>query len=163
MFHPFAYDEQSRTCLARFSGTLTEQDLVVCDVAARACLTLHGPVAGLVDFSHVDSVEVTAAQIISRGMGRQIMVGQRRAIVANGVLFGLMRMFSTYQSQYSVEPMIMRTLPEAYAALGLVAPDFQPVALSMPCAATLPAGLSSVAPAQAGPAARCASSTTPDW
>ena len=79
------------------------------------------------DFSHVDAVEVTTDQIVARGMCPQIMTGQKRAIVANGVLFGMMRMFGAYQSRDSVEPMIMRTLPEAYKALGLAAGDFHPI------------------------------------
>lgn len=140
MFHPFAYDEPSRTCLARFSGTLTEHDLIAYDVAARACLGLHGPIAALVDFSHVEAVEVTTAQIVARGMCPQIMTGQKRAIVANGVLFGMMRMFGAYQSRESLEPMIMRTLPEAYKALGLVARDFHPVELLMLLVLVLLAG-----------------------
>jgi hypothetical protein len=65
--------------------------------------------------------------MVSRAMAPQIMTGQPRAIVADGVLFGLMRVFGAYQSKDSVEPMIMRTLPEAYKALGLVAGDFHPI------------------------------------
>lgn len=141
MFHPFAYDEKHRTWLARFSGTLTEQDLVASDVATRECLARHGPAAGLLDFSCVDSMAVTVAETVSRGLRPQIMVGQKRAIVANGVVFGMMRIFGTYQSRDSLEPMVMHTLPEAYEALGLPAHDFQPVALSTPLAPVSPASL----------------------
>jgi hypothetical protein len=129
MFHPLAYDDKYRTWLARFSGKLTEADLDVSSNSIRECLILHGPTAGLLDFSAVDTVEVTCAQIVSRGMRPQTMVGQKRAIVADGVVFGMMRMFGVYQSEHSLGPMIMRTLGEAYDALELVAEDFHPVPL----------------------------------
>jgi hypothetical protein len=132
MFHPLAYDEKHRAWLARFSGTLTEQDLDASSRGITGCLTLHGPTAGLLDFSAVDSVDVTCAQIVSRGMRLQTMVGQKRAIVADGVVFGMMRMFGIHQSKHSLAPMIMRTLGEAYDALDLVAEDFHPVPLSPP-------------------------------
>ena len=130
MFDPLSYDEKHRTWLARFSGALTEQDLNASSCGIRECLLRHGPTAGLLDFSDVVSVEVTYAQIVSRGMRPQTMVGQKRAIVADGVAFGMMRVFGVYQSGHGVEPMIMRTLAEAYDALGLVAEDFHPVPLS---------------------------------
>lgn len=131
MFHPIVYDEQSRTYLARFSGTLTDQDMAASDVAARKCLALHGPTAGLLDFSYVVSCALTSAQTAARGSQPEIMVGQKRAIVANAAVYGMMRMFHAYQPQDSVAPMILRTLPEAYAALGLVERDFHPVALDL--------------------------------
>jgi hypothetical protein len=127
MFFPFAFDERSNTYLARFSDTLTQEDFAAFDVAALACRALHGPTAGLMDFSRVGEVRVSSAEMVCRGLQPQIMTGQPRAIVADGMLFGMMRMFGAYQSRDSVEPMIMRTLPEAYKALGLVAGDFHPI------------------------------------
>ena len=127
MFFPFAVDARSNTYLARFSDTLTLEDFAAFDFATLACRALHGPTAGLMDFSRVDEVRVSSAQMVSRGVAPQIMTGQQRAIVADGMLFGMMRMFGAYQSRDNVEPMIMRTLPEAYKALGLVAGDFHPI------------------------------------
>ena len=139
MFHPFAYDERHRTYLVHFSGTLTQQDMLAFDVAALECRDLHGPVDGLIGFSDVESVDATTDQFVARATKPQIMVGRKRAIVANGLVFGLMRMFGVYQSREGVEPMIVRTLPEAYEALGLVADEFHPVALSTPLVSALPA------------------------
>jgi hypothetical protein len=139
MFHPFTYDERHRTYLAHFSGTLTQQDMLAFDAAALECRDLLGPVHGLIDFSDVESVDVTTAQFVARATRPQIMVGHKRAIVANGLVFGLMRMFGVYQSREGVEPMIVHTLPEAYEALGLVADEFHPVALSTPLVSALPA------------------------
>jgi hypothetical protein len=127
MFFPFAVDKQSKTYLARFSDTLTLADFAAFDFAALAFRASHGPTAGLMDFSRVGEVRITSEQIVSRGMVPQIMTGQPRAIVVDGMLFGMMRMFGAYQSRDGVEPMIVRTLPEAYKALGLVAGDFHPI------------------------------------
>jgi hypothetical protein len=93
MFHPLAYDERSRTYLARFSGALTEQDQVDFATAARECLLLHGPTAGLQDYREVTSCAITANQTVSRGRSRPIMTGQKRVVVADGLVFGMMRMF----------------------------------------------------------------------
>ncbi len=146
MFHPFTYDEQHRTYLARFSGTLTPQDMAAFDVAVHACRALHGLTEAVVDFSDVASVDVTTEQFIARAKQPQIMTGQKRALVANGMLFGMMRLYGTYQSMAGLEPMIVHSLAEAYEALGLPAGDFHPVALHAP-AAVSSLGLESDAPA----------------
>jgi hypothetical protein len=133
MFHPFAYDDQCRTYLARFSGTLTDQDLVDFKVALRECRRLRGLTAGLQDFTQVESCALTTSETVSRGREPQIMTDQRTAVVAGGVVFGMLRLCSSYHDQTLV-PVIVRTLPEAYEVLGLAPCDFHPVALSTPLA-----------------------------
>jgi hypothetical protein len=131
MFHPIAYDDQCRTYLARFSGTLTDQDLVDFKVAVRECRRLHGLTAGLQDFTQVESCASTTSETVARGMEPQIMTDQRTAVVAGGAVFGMMRLCSSYHDQILV-PAIVRTLSEAYELLGLATRDFHPVALSTP-------------------------------
>ena len=55
------------------------------------------------------------------------MADQKCAIVANGVVFGMMRMFGLYRAGAGDGPMVVRTLPEACEALGLMASSFHPV------------------------------------
>jgi hypothetical protein len=130
MFHPLTYDGTCRTYLASFSGTLTEQDLADCREALQECLLRHGPVAGLQDFSEVTRCELTASLTVSRGLAPQLMTGQKRVIVAEGLVFGMMRMYAAYQSTHNVEPIVVRSFSEAYEELGFVAGDFHPVALA---------------------------------
>jgi hypothetical protein len=131
MFLPFAFDVLSRTYLARFSDTLTDKDLTACDVAVRTCHSRHGAMAGLQDFSAVGEVEISSSQLVSHARRLSIMTGQQRVIVADGMLFGMMRMFAAYQSQHILEPIVLRTLPEAYKSLGVAFTDFHPVALAI--------------------------------
>jgi hypothetical protein len=130
MFLPFAFDVLSRTYLARFRDTLTDEDLTACDVAVRTCHSRHGAMAGLQDFSGVGEIEISSSQLLSHASRLSVMTGQQRVIVADGMLFGMMRMFATHQSQHSLEPIVLRTLPEAYKLLGIAFADFHPVALA---------------------------------
>lgn len=127
MFHPLAYDETCRTYLARFSGTLTDQDQADFAKVAKALRQLHGPVAGLQDYRDVEMLAITTNQTVQRGYVPQIMVGQKRAVVADGVVFGMMRMFATYQeARGELPPVIVRTLAEAYDVLCIMPADFKP-------------------------------------
>jgi hypothetical protein len=141
MFLPFAFDAHSRTYLARFSDTLTDHDLEAFSVAVSACRFRHGATAGLQDFSRVGEVELSSGQLVSRAKRLAIMTGQQRVIVADGMLFGMMRMFAAYQSLHSVEPIILRTLPEAYKSLGVAIEDFHPVVPGTETAGTADASL----------------------
>ena len=130
MFHPLAYDERNRVYLARFSGTLTDQDQVEFAIVAKALRHQHGPVAGLQDYLGVETLAITTTQTISRGSAPPIMTGQKRAVVADGVIFGMFRMFATYQeAKGDLPPAVVRTLAEAYDVLGLIGRDFNPVPL----------------------------------
>jgi hypothetical protein len=89
---------------------------------------------GILDFSRVVAVAITGQQVAYyAGRRSQIMTGRRRVVVAQGEMYGMMRMLGTRQALAgSREPMIVRTLPEAYEALGVLAREFHPVALSTP-------------------------------
>ena len=119
MFHSFAFHEDTHTYVACFSGTLLDEDWAAFDAALVACRSLHGPANVLLDFGGVEKVEISCEQIVARGWQQSLMPGQQRVIVANNALFGLMRMYAAYQAHHGVMPIIVRTLSEAYEALGL--------------------------------------------
>jgi hypothetical protein len=56
------------------------------------------------------------------------MAGEQRVLVASRPeVFGIVRMFGLNQASTGDEPLVLRTMDEAYATLGLDAPDFQPL------------------------------------
>jgi hypothetical protein len=125
MFQTLAVDDQGKNYFARFDGTLTAMDLAEFDLALVGCRSSDGFVSGLLDFTGVIGVELTTEEVVSRGKRSSFMGGHLRVIVANGLLFGLMRMYATHKSQNSIEPVVVRTLSRAYEELGL-APQMTP-------------------------------------
>lgn len=126
MFHPLTLDYQHGAILARFTGTLTLADIAACDEAVVSFIATEGSVPAVIDLTGVHTVEITSAQVAARGRQPETMSRQKRVFVATGLAYGLCRMFSTYQEGIGGEqPLVVRTLPEAYAALGLTSARFQ--------------------------------------
>ena len=56
------------------------------------------------------------------------MRGRQRILVApQDEVFGMLRMYGLHQSALGDEPMVVRSLQEAFDLLGVRASDFQPV------------------------------------
>jgi hypothetical protein len=123
------YDSAHRILLARFGTSLTQQGLADLQEAGRAFAARMGGCDAIIDFSAVTQVDVSSQYLVSRAREKPVLSGHRRVFVASReVVFGLSRMFSTQQDAATGEaPMIVRTLMEAYAALGVIEPDFRPV------------------------------------
>jgi hypothetical protein len=124
-------ERRHQVLLVRFSERLARDDLARLDAAGRAFVAQHGVMRGLVDFSATAVVEVDTAEFIRRGQQAAIMTGQDRVyVMPRPDLFGLGRMYSTYQKiGGNREPLVVRTLDEAYRALELVDPEFEPLPL----------------------------------
>jgi hypothetical protein len=123
------FERRYKVLLVRFSDRLARGDLAALDRAARAFVAQHGVMRGLVDFTAVQAVEIDTAEFVRRGQQAAIMTGQDRVyVMPRPDLFGLGRMFSTYQKiGGNREPLVVRTLDEAYQALELVDPKFEPL------------------------------------
>jgi hypothetical protein len=121
------FERRYRVLLVRFSERLAHDDLARLDRAARAFVAEHGVTRGLVDFTAVDVIEIDTAEFVRRGQQAAIMTGQDRVyVMPRPDLFGLGRMFSTYQKiGGNLEPVVVRTVDEAYRALELVDPEFE--------------------------------------
>ena len=85
----------------------------------------------VVDFTDVSSVDVDSETLIDRGKARPLLSGQPRALVTTDMLlFGLLRLYSTHQDIIGEKPpKIVRSLTEAFQALSLTDPEFEPVAI----------------------------------
>jgi hypothetical protein len=123
------YDYRYRVLLGRLSGTLIPDDLAVLGQAVIDCVAKEGPSRGLGDFSDVREVAVPTNVFVARGNQTSAMSHQQRVFVMpEPELFGLARMYSTYQRlSGNLEPLVVSSLQEAYDALQMTEPNFQPL------------------------------------
>ena len=122
------YDYRYRVLLGRFSGMLTPDDLAALRQAVIDCVTKEGPSRGLGDFSDVRTVAVPTNVFVTLGNQTSGMSHQQRVLVMpEPELFGLGRLYSTYQRlSGNLEPLVVSSLQEAYDALQMTEPNFQP-------------------------------------
>ena len=130
-----AADGATKTLLATVDGVLTDevwsalQDTVARFVAAR------GPHRRIVDFSAVTRVDVTQRELLaraSRAPGPDDMTSGQAYVAPNDYLFALCRMFTMHRaSQGMPAATVVRSRDDAYLALDLTNPDFQPVGAAL--------------------------------
>jgi hypothetical protein len=127
------FDCTNDVVLARFTGVFTTEDFVNYDAAMIHFLGTQGErgtshVRTLCDFSAVEAIAVPESRLAEQGSHPPI-VRQLRVVVAPsfaGTGFG-----HSYREQqraaHGTEPVVVATLRDAYALLGLKDPDFVPV------------------------------------
>ena len=123
------FEPRHRVLLTRIFGTYVQDDIVLRDRAAARFVARHGLMRGLMDFSGVEAVEVPINRLVRRAHEPPVLPGQVRVIVAPDPLtYELNRVVIAHQL-YSrkIEPLLVRNLQEAYDALGLTDPKFEPI------------------------------------
>jgi hypothetical protein len=123
------FDSRHRVLLTRLSGTYSHDDLVVRDRAVARFVARHGLVRGIMDFTTVEAIDVPIERLVRRAHEPPQLPGQARVIVApGGVAYEMNRVMVAHQL-YSrkVEPVLVRTLEEAYRALHIEDPTFEEV------------------------------------
>jgi hypothetical protein len=127
------FDCTNEVVLARFTGVFTTEDFANYDAAMIQFLGSQGErgtnrVRTLCDFSAVEAIAVPESRLAEQGSHPPI-VQQMRVVVAPafaGAGFG-----QSYREQqraaHGTEPVVVTSLREAYAVLGLKDPDFVPV------------------------------------
>ncbi len=124
-----AFERRHRILLGRFIGVFSSDDIEALDRVVKKFVQENGPVVGLMDWSDVDTIAVPPWRLIQRGRAPQIALGQQRVMVApDGPLHDMVRAYADQQRNYgNLEPIVVRSLEEAYDALGVVDPVFEPV------------------------------------
>jgi hypothetical protein len=118
-----------KAILVRFSGTVTREDFASLDKALDE-LSLRGSgLRSIVDMSMIDAFDVSSDFLRQRAQRTAILGGADKVFVApRADQFGVSRMFTTTRSAFGhSSPTIVRTIEEAYTALDLASPKFEPL------------------------------------
>lgn len=123
------FDSTHRVLVARVGSLITLQDLTGINAAAAAFVEKESLVRFICDMSAVETVGFTVSEMVCRAQRVAVLPTEERVYVATDpFLFGLCGLFATYQRHAgNRQPLVVRSLDEAYQALGIIDPDFQPV------------------------------------
>lgn len=115
------YDRQHNVLLVRLVGTFTPQSMQRMDTACATFLNAEGPAHSIFDFTVVESIDMTVERVERRAERAQLCPGFERILVApQPAFFAMAEAFRDHQrSQGLAAPLVVRTMAEAEAALGL--------------------------------------------
>ena len=123
------FDARHTVLMSRFHGTFVEADICVRDRAVARFVARHGLARGIMDYSAVEAIDVPMDYILKRAQAPPVLAGQARVIVApREPAYSLNRVVAAHQL-YSrkVEPLLVGSLEEAYRALAISDPAFEPL------------------------------------
>jgi hypothetical protein len=125
------FEPSRRILLVQLEGELDNDNLHGLDAEVVAFVKKEGPPSGFViDCSKVDEVSVPTGEFVRRGQrAKNVVADQDRVyVMPRADMFGLGRMFGTYQRMVGKkEPIVVKTLTEAFDALQLDDPIFLPL------------------------------------
>ena len=131
MPYRFEFDSVNKMLLSRFEGRFTDEAAVEFYEAAWKYATATDASAGIVDFSPVTEFAVSSE--ILRQLARQKSdlpnaIRRPRVVVAPQThAFGLFRMFQIVGADTRPLLQVVHTMDEAYTALGVQSPHFEPL------------------------------------
>lgn len=123
------HDKQHNVLLTRFSGTYVVTDISLRDKAVGRFVARNGLSRGIMDFSAVEEVDIPIEVIVERSSKPGLLRGQARVIVApREPLWAMNRIFAAHRLfRQGEEPLLVRSVEEAYRALFMSDPVFEPV------------------------------------
>jgi hypothetical protein len=125
-----AFERRHLILFSRFIGVLTYDDIEALDGVVKQFVHDNGPVAGLIDWSGIETIALPPWRLVQRGRAPQIAPGERRVMVSppDGPVRDMVRAYADQQRNYgNVAPIVVWSLEEAYAVFGIVDPVFEPV------------------------------------
>ena len=131
MGYQFEFDPVNKILLLRLEGRQTDDSLAACYRAIREYSTATDASAGIWDFSSITEFAVSSEFI--RQLARQepaMLDATRRPrvlVIPRTAIFGLGRMCQTLSEQSRPLLQVVRTMDEAFAALGVPSPHFEPL------------------------------------
>jgi len=127
----FEFDAQNKILLSRFEGRLTDESTLEFYAAAWKHAAATSARAGIVDVSAVTEFAVSS-EILRQLAGQKpplsnTMERPRVIVAPQTVAFGLFRMFQISGEHTRPLLRVVRTMDEAFAALGVQSPHFEPL------------------------------------
>ena len=129
MTYHLAFDAKRRILLVSVTGELTREVYLAGYDAIDRFMAGAGPCSTIIDFSAVERFDLSSD--FARDIGKMrpaVPIGMKRVVVApQPAIFGTARLVATLREGTGGELTLTQSLPEAYARLGIDAPDFAPV------------------------------------
>ena len=125
-----AFEPHHRVLRVAFSGRMSQEGLNNLDSSVVAFVKKEGPTLGFViDCSAVEDFDVPTGEFVRRGQRKSVVGQQDRVyVMPRDDMYGLGRLFGTYQRICgNHEPLVVKTIGEAYSALHLTDPHFQEI------------------------------------
>jgi hypothetical protein len=124
------YDSTHNVLMTRLYGTYVEPDITLRDKAVARFVARHGMARGIMDYTAVEAVDLPIEVVVRRSAGRALLAGQARVIVApREPVWAINRIFAAHSLyRRGDEPLLVRSLSEAYQALEIANPAFEPLA-----------------------------------
>jgi hypothetical protein len=125
-----SFEPRHRVLMAEVTGIFSSQDMAELDAAVILFLSRLGDasVRAVFDFSAVEAFAVPESKIAERALRPPIVRGQRVLVAPSSSNEGFAAQFRHLQRiAANNEPMIVGSVAEAFAALMLEQPSFEPV------------------------------------
>jgi hypothetical protein len=128
-----SFDRTHKVLLARFTGIFTSEDMASLDAAlihffSHEDQAHRKQVRGLYDLSAVEAVAVPASKVAERARQPPIVPGLRVVVAPCNAAGDFGDVYRRHQRiAADTEPMVVPTLEDAYALLGLADPRFEPL------------------------------------
>lgn len=121
------FDPRHNVLMTRLYGTYVEPDITLRDKAVARFVARHGPARGIMDYTSVEAVDIPIEVIVRRSAGPALLRGQARVIVApREPVWALNRIFAAHSLyRRGEEPLLVRSLEEAYRELAIDPPGFE--------------------------------------
>lgn len=122
----FEIDSANDVLRITWEEPLTDQVVSEGVAAGRTFLVSHRGIRLISDFSGVKKLDVSGETV--RTLAGEETHGEERSVVVTvapaDIVFGLARMFSILTEERRPDRHVVRTMREAYALLGIAAPQF---------------------------------------
>jgi hypothetical protein len=129
MGYYFDFDSLNGILRCTLEGDVTDKSLEECyEVTVRHAAFIN-PVACMMDFSNVDSLDVSSQTVRDLALRPSRIPGSRPRflVVPSAYMYGMARMFQQYGSETRPGVHVVRSADEAYTCLGVREPRFEPV------------------------------------
>jgi hypothetical protein len=123
----FEFDRANKILLLRVEGRLTDESLAEVERAAQKYWVTTDPSAGIVDFSPVTEFAVSTEFLREMAKQKHPFNHPRFIVAPTTHVFGLARMFQILGGSARPGVNVVRTMDEAFAALGVQSLHFQPL------------------------------------
>lgn len=122
------FDPVNKILLLRLEGQLTDELLAEFYLAAQKYWAATDAKMGIADYSSVTEVAASTEFIRELANREPVEPERPRVVVApTALLFGLSRMVQAMADRTRPKLQVVHTLDEAYAALGVQSPHFEPL------------------------------------